>query len=183
MAFSFAQELQRVGVPGPLAVEIQKQELSGAGNVNRLLWSGVPVALAKIMAAMFTARTVDADKLVAAGMPYPVARVIAREVDGFPSYTGSITVSGDAEVGATLTGVGPTWSGNPTPTIYNVWQILNPSNNEWETVQGATGLTFVARADAVGTYYRFGQIATNQLGSEYAVSQQIGPIVVPVGGL
>lgn len=183
MAFSFAQELQRVGVPTPLAVEIQKQELSGVGNVNSLLSSGVPVGLAKIMSSMFTARTIDADKLVLAGMPHPVALIIAREVDGFPKYTGNITVTGTPEVGETLTGVGPTWTGNPTPTIYNVWQILNPTSKEWEAVQGASGLTFVARADAVGTYYRFGQIGTNQLGSSYAVSQQIGPIVVPTEGL
>lgn len=182
MAFSFAQELQRVGVPGPLAVEIQKQELSGVGNVNRLLWSGVPVALAKIMAAMFTARSVDADKLVAAGLPYPVAIIMARELDGFPAYSGVAFISGDAEIGATLTGTGPTWTGNPMPDVVNLWQISSDGDT-WYNSAGNNGPTIVIQPNYLGYFYRFGQIATNQAGSEEVFSAPVGPMVVPTGGL
>lgn len=71
MPFSTAQRLQSLGVATPLARELGAQIDSGTYNYRRLMWSGMPVQLAQIVATT----PFNAIKAVELGMIPDVARI------------------------------------------------------------------------------------------------------------
>lgn len=73
MPFSTAQRLQSLGVATPLARELGAQIDSGTYNYRRLMWSGMPVQLAQIVATT----PFNAIKAVELGMIPDVAKIRA----------------------------------------------------------------------------------------------------------
>lgn len=78
MALSFAQQLVNLGVPVAQAKEIASQVETGVYNKQRLVWSGMPPALASVVVEL----PFNQIKAISLGMPQPVASIIAG--GGYP---------------------------------------------------------------------------------------------------
>lgn len=68
MAFSTAQQLQELGVATPLAKELGAQIDANSFNWRRLMWSSMPVQLAKYLADNLPNGTASNGKLAELGM-------------------------------------------------------------------------------------------------------------------
>nr|WP_311538582.1 hypothetical protein [uncultured Bradyrhizobium sp.] len=83
MAMSRADTLCCAGLPGPVAIEIDRQLTAGAPNANRgpLHHLGVTTLQAAELVSQINAGAVSAHKLAAAGWNSQVARII-KQVSG-----------------------------------------------------------------------------------------------------
>lgn len=68
MAFTTAQQLQELGVATPLAKELGAQIDANSFNWRRLMWSSMPVQLAKYLADNLPNGTANISKLAELGM-------------------------------------------------------------------------------------------------------------------
>jgi hypothetical protein len=84
-----------------------------------------------------------------------------------PAATSAPSVAGTARRGQTLTVRVGAWTNAPTGYAYQ-WQRLVP--NGWEDIDGATGVTYVARTEDLGRRLRVTVVASNQDGSASAAS-------------
>lgn len=98
MPFSTAQRLQSLGVATPLARELGAQIDSGTYNYSRLMWSGMPVQLAQIVATT----PFNAIKAVELGMIPDVAKIRAGAAG--QDVIGGIAVGSAGAVGTIYEG-------------------------------------------------------------------------------
>lgn len=96
-----------------------------------------------------------------------------------PVNTAPPVITGDAEIGETLTTTDGTWTGNPEPTYTYQWQRSSDGENDWTAIEGATGATHTLVEDDKDQYIRCIVTGTNSEGSDSANSNVIGPIVDP----
>lgn len=94
-----------------------------------------------------------------------------------PDNTSPPTISGDPEVGETLTADPGEWTGNPAPTFTFKWEENDGSG--WAVIAGATAKTYTLSSDDIGTNVRVRVTGTNANGSETAIAKSVGPIANP----
>lgn len=87
-----------------------------------------------------------------------------------PQNTAEPSVSGDAEVGKTLTGTHGTWSGSGTITYANAWLRCDSAGGSCAAVTDATATAYALTAADVGSRMRFRVVASNGDGSTTATS-------------
>ena len=102
---------------------------------------------------------------------------IYSELGAVPTNTVPPAVTGDVELGETLTASTGTWDNNPTSYAYQ-WQYSADGATNWLDISGS-GSTFV-----IGAYYfRVGVVATNTAGdSAEAYSPAVGPLICITSG-
>ena len=88
-----------------------------------------------------------------------------------PTFTGELVITGDAEVGGTLTVTPAVVSGLPAPFFSLQWQRL-PAEGPWENIDGATGTTYTIVVTDLGARFRVRQTATNAVGTVSIESPQ-----------
>jgi hypothetical protein len=94
-----------------------------------------------------------------------------------PSNTSRPSITGDPQVGESLTATDGSWSGNPTSFAYQ-WQRCDLDAIVCGNVPGATGRSYGVRAADVGFRVRVQVTARNATGAGTATSAPSG-IVVP----
>jgi hypothetical protein len=108
----------------------------------------------------------------------PTARVQPAAGGGaVPRNTARPTITGDPQVGESLTATEGTWTGSPTSFAFQ-WQRCDLDAIVCGDVPGATGRSYGVRAADVGFRVRVEVTARNASGSGVAVSAPSG-IVVP----
>lgn len=170
MANEIARGLQALGVAGELAVEIQKQIASGTGSYKRMQELGLPPLLAKSLADMIDAESVDADLLARHGMVPNVAAFIAKRINGSPKNTVAPSISGTPVEGGTLTLDNGTWTGDTPRTFSRVWK------RDGVEISGATATTYELVADDVDAMISATVTLTNAYGSASADADAVGPV-------
>lgn len=96
-------------------------------------------------------------------------------VTGQPVSATAPTVSGTAGQGQTLTASNGTW--NPAATSYSYqWERAAYGSQQWATIAGATGPSYVAAAADVGKSLRVLVSATGTGGQGAAASAAVGPV-------
>jgi hypothetical protein len=100
---------------------------------------------------------------------------LGRTVAGVaPTNDVAPSISGTAEVGATLTRTEGTYSGNPTPTLSGQWQ------RDGVDITGETGATYEVVSDDQGADITYRETATNAVGSVSVSSNAIAIPEAPV---
>ena len=107
----------------------------------------------------------------------PTARVQPAGGGAVPTNTSRPTITGDPQVGESLTANDGTWTGNPTSFAYQ-WQRCDLDAIVCGDVPGATGKSYGVRAADVGFRVRVEVTARNASGAGTAFSAPSG-IVVP----
>lgn len=87
-------------------------------------------------------------------------------------------VSGDAEVGATLTTDDGTWTGYPPPVFTYQWQ--RDTGGGFSDIVGETASTYELGSGDAGADVRCRVTATNSQGAATASSNEIGPVTEPI---
>lgn len=90
-----------------------------------------------------------------------------------PANTVLPAISGDPEVGSTLTTTTGTWTGEPTPTYTYQWLA------DGEPIPGATDDSLELTAGEVGADISVEVTATNASGSASVESEPVGPVTTP----
>lgn len=128
-----------------------------------------------------------------------VVRVIATNADGDSSPADSAptdavlppppenlsppTITGSAEVGATLNADPGQWDGSPTSYAYQ-WFSCDANFNTCPDIVGATGQSYVVGAADVDRYIGVEVVASNQNGASFpADSDVVGPVTGPPANL
>ena len=73
-------------------------------------------------------------------------------------------MSGQTQVGQTLTATTGTWTGNPTPTYTYQWKRCDTTGNNCTTITGATQSSYTLAAADAGTTLTVTVTATNTAG-------------------
>ena len=81
------------------------------------------------------------------------------------------TISGDVEVGRTLTAIPASVTGDPTPVITWQWQ-RKELGGDWSNIIGETSDTYAIGIDDFGDFLRVRQTATNIIGVASATSEE-----------
>jgi len=81
------------------------------------------------------------------------------------------TISGDVEVGRTLTAIPASVTGDPTPVITWQWQ-RKELGGDWANIIGETSDTYAIGVDDLGDFLRVRQTATNIIGVASATSDE-----------
>ncbi len=89
--------------------------------------------------------------------------------EAVPGNTGTPTISGSPQSGATLTAANGTWSNSPTSFTY-AWSKCDQNGNTCAAIAGATAQTYKATDTDVGGTLRVTVTATNADGSTPATS-------------
>lgn len=102
----------------------------------------------------------------------------ATEVEAAaPDNTVAPVASGDLEVGDTVSVTSGTWTGTPTPVLTYQWQVSDGEN--WGDIEGETGSSLELVADFVDEDVRCVVTGTNEIGTDTATSNPLGPVTVP----
>jgi len=96
-----------------------------------------------------------------------------------PKNTALPTISGTAQVDATLTAGKGTWSGDVKSYAY-AWERCDKNGNSCSKVTGATSTTYKLTSADVGTTLRVAVTATNSGGSTTATSVPTAAVPAPV---
>jgi len=91
-----------------------------------------------------------------------------------PVNTVAPAITGTVNVGQTLTTTNGTWTGTGTITFARQW--VNSVSGD---ISGATGLTYVLQSSDEGDNITCRVTATDDNGSTVAVSNSVGPVIVP----
>lgn len=166
---SISRSLVEFGVSPPLAAELQKQILTGTGNVRRLYEAGFLAA--GVFVQGLQALNLDARKLAEKGVVTPVARFLAAQVNRAPINTSLPTITGTAQVGQVLTGGNGGWSSAGSPTFAVQW-LANDA-----AISGATGATYTPVVGDVGKTIKRRVTATNARGSTVAISAATAAVI------
>lgn len=86
-----------------------------------------------------------------------------------PANTGTPTISGTPQVGATLTADPGTWSGNPTSYAYS-WSRCDKNGNACASIPGATAKTYKLQQADLGSTLRITVTASNADGATDSTS-------------
>lgn len=84
MANEIARKLVGIGVSAPTAKVLQKQINAGSGDVSELIRAAITPNVAKKLATMITANSINGPELVNARMPAPVVNVLKEIVNTPP---------------------------------------------------------------------------------------------------
>lgn len=103
-------------------------------------------------------------------------------VSGTAPSIGGVTVSGDAAVGSTLTALGTSVAGIPTPALAYAWEVGATAAGTWASGAGtgATTDSYIPDASEAGQWVRATATATNGEGpaaTADSTAVQIGPAV------
>jgi hypothetical protein len=170
MSYSFAQQLQSLGVPTELGMELQRQAVAATGNMNRLMNVSMEPDLAKYVATSITGNNFDPKEAVAFGM-IPAVAVKLTQLINAPANTAVPTITGTAQVGQTLTRTTGTWTGSPTPTYTQQWYANGVA------IVGATNTTYVPIMGQIGQTITVVVTGTNTAGSASATSAATAAVI------
>lgn len=92
-------------------------------------------------------------------------------VTSIPANTAVPTITGTAQVGATLTTTNGTWTGSPAPTYARQWKAGGAD------ISGATATTYVPTEGDVGKTITVTVTATNSAGSASATSAATAAVI------
>ena len=91
----------------------------------------------------------------------------------------SLSVSGSAVQGQTLTALDGSWANSPTSFTHQ-WQRCDASGNNCTPIASATGQTYTLTATDVGSTIRVQETASNEAGTGTpASSPAVGPVIAP----
>ena len=139
-------------------------DLSTCSNISRatnssyrLTASDTGLTIRAIVNARNSAGTVSATTLQ------------SSTIGTFPALSGTITITGAARQGTTLSASTPLWSGLPTPSVSYQWMqcsalIRSQSTSQprgCTVISGAQGLTYTIQATDVGKYLILRTTASN----------------------
>jgi hypothetical protein len=96
-----------------------------------------------------------------------------------PSTTSLPAITGDAEIGGTLTGTRGTWTGYAPIRYVSTWQRCDATVTVCRAVKGVKGLSYKVTLADLGWRIRLSVVAVNSIGSLRARSEATEPIVVP----
>lgn len=112
----------------------------------------------------------DGGQLAEFQMYERAGQIEPSEVQVAPFNIESPTVSGDAQVGETLTGTDGEWGGTPAPVLTRQWK------RDGSAISGATGTTYDLVEDDEGAEITITVTATNSAGSASETSAPVGPV-------
>lgn len=115
---------------------------------------------------------VEIEVVVPASLPAP-----PEPEEEEPVNVEAPTITGDPEVGATLTVVPGEWTGVPAPTLTYQWQ--SGDGDVYADIADETGTTYEIQAGDENDFIRVVETATNTAGTESFSSAGVGPVLVP----
>ena len=95
-----------------------------------------------------------------------------------PSVTTAPAITGDAEIGGTLTATRGTWAGFAPIRYVSVWQRCDATVTVCKAVKGVKGLVYKVTLADLGWRIRLSVVAVNSIGSLRARSEATEPIVL-----
>ena len=104
------------------------------------------------------------------------AQTSAAQANYAPVNTARPAISGNAEVGQTLTASNGTWTSDTTPKFAYEWRRCDAQGNSCAAIGGATSQTYTLQAADQGKTVRVEVTATNSSGSASATSAQSAAI-------
>ena len=105
-----------------------------------------------------------------AGTAIATSRATALVLAAPPSNTAVPTISGKVADGQILTGTNGTWDGTPPFAYAYQWRRCDSDGDNCLDISGATGNTYQATSDDIGSTIRLQVTATNSAGSASATS-------------
>ncbi|HEV7134212.1 MAG TPA: hypothetical protein VGN27_10830 [Gaiellaceae bacterium] len=129
------------------------------------------LAAAATLAVLVAALTVIGGTSLAAGS--------AAEANYAPQNTAAPSISGNAQIGQTLTANTGTWNSQTTPTYSYAWQQCDAQGNACTAIKGATGTTYAVQTADAGKTIRVVVTATSSSGSTSATSAQTAVVGQP----
>ena len=96
-----------------------------------------------------------------------------------PVCTTSVSISGTAQQGQTLTGNSGAWTGSPSPTFSYRWLRCDASGNNPQVIAGASTVQYTVSAGDIGKTLRFEVTGTNSAGSSTQLSMQTAVVTSP----
>ena len=96
-----------------------------------------------------------------------------------PVNTVAPSVSGDTEVGSTLSATTGTWTGDPTITYGYQWQRCDADGTNCVDISGADGLSYEVTSGDIGKTIKFKVTGTNTEGSADATSDPTEVVPTP----
>lgn len=89
------------------------------------------------------------------------------------------SISGDTEVGSTLTADKGTWTGAPPPDLTYQWQRCDADGTNCVDISGADGLSYEVTSGDIGKTIKFKVTGTNTEGSADATSEPTEAVPTP----
>jgi len=150
-------------IPTPSVPTLDSVTTEGAITANEIEVGGLTVPSIQMTStggSTFTVLMSDLGQLlVFSGIPN------APFIEALP------TISGDVEVGRTLTAIPASVTGDPTPVITWQWQ-RKELGGDWANIIGETSDTYAIGIDDLGDFLRVRQTATNIIGVASATSEE-----------
>ncbi len=150
-------------IPTPVVPTLDSVTTQGAITTNTIEVGGILVPSIEMTStggSTFTVLMSDLGQLlVFSGIPN------APFIDGLP------TISGDVEVGRTLTATPAVVTGDPTPVTTWQWQ-RKEVGGDWANIVGATTDSYLITFDDFGDFLRVRQTATNIIGLASSTSAE-----------
>lgn len=97
-----------------------------------------------------------------------------------PVNTSVPAVTGDPQVGETLSATNGVWTGNPAPSYTLQWERSANGEGGWEEIAGATSATYELVEGDEQMFVRCVVTAENSEGSDSAESNVVGPVTAEV---
>ena len=130
----------------------------------------------------FTARVRTlAAVAVAALAVVAVATAASSKATVAPTNSSPPSISGNANVGSTLTANPGTWEGSTPLSFQYQWQICGSTGGSCHTITGATSATYVPQSADQGNTIRVSVIASNSDGSATATSSATDVVAAAKG--
>jgi hypothetical protein len=170
---AIAKRLVNIGIPYPLALEIERQlDDYTEASAFRLINVGMNPLQAELLAAQIDANAgITPVPLVRASMSPTVATVIAKYLNSAPTITVAPVITGTPEVSEVLTSDGGTATGVGVITKTYKWY------RDGVAIAGATSATYTLVSADEDAEITNGVVATNAYGSSAeSISNALGPV-------
>ena len=113
-----------------------------------------------------------------------IATSLSGAIGSLPALSGTITISGTARQGFTLTASSPVWSGTPTPSVSYQWMVCTSVVRTQTTSQprgctniaGAFALNYNIQSTDVGKFLILRTSATNSYGTSHRWSKSTAKV-------